>query len=122
MQIYKNRHFTKWALKEKLGDDALLAAIDEITSGLVDADLGGHVFKKRIRVGGRGKSAGVRTLLVYRQEDRAFFVYGFAKSTKANISEDELKALKLLARELLSYSNKSLAEAVKAGELFKVKR
>ena len=43
----------------------------------------------------------------------AFFVYGFAKNTRANISADELKALKHLAKELLSYSDKTLSEAVK---------
>jgi hypothetical protein len=58
--------------------------------GLVDADLGGHVFKKRVAVPGKGKSGGARTLLVYRAGTKAFFVYGFAKNTRANIKENEL--------------------------------
>jgi|TARA_R110000796_G_scaffold88164_6_gene189814 hypothetical protein len=41
MQVFKNKAFSKWALKEGLGDEVLLAAIDEINQGLVDADLGG---------------------------------------------------------------------------------
>lgn len=36
---------------------------DEMERGLIDADLGGHVVKKRVAIGGRGKSGGVRTLL-----------------------------------------------------------
>ena len=63
--------------------------------GLIDADLGGHVMKKRIAVGGRGKSGGARTLLAYKSGDKAFFVYGFAKNALANVSADELRALKL---------------------------
>lgn len=63
--------------------------------GLVDADLGGHIFKKRVALEGRGKRGSVRTLLAYKVADKAFFVYGFAKNTRANISDRELKALKL---------------------------
>lgn len=120
MQIFKNKAFNKWAAKEGLSDRALQDAIEEIAHGLVDADLGGHVFKKRVAVSGRGKSGGVRTLLAYRVEDKAFFVYGFAKNARANISDKELKALKLYADVLLSYSKSELNKAVNSGELIEV--
>ncbi len=120
MRILKNKTFSKWAVKEGVGDDALRAAVDEMQRGLIDADLGGHVVKKRVAVGGRGKSGGVRTLLAYRLGDKAFFVFGFAKNVRANISVDELKALKRLAKELLSYSDKALTEAIKNGALIEV--
>lgn len=120
MQVFKNKAFSKWALKEGLGDEVLLAAIDEISQGLVDADLGGEVFKKRVAVGGRGKSGGFRTLLAYRAADKAVFVYGFAKNARANISNKELKALKMYANTLLSYSRVELNKAVKSGALIEV--
>lgn len=120
MWVFKNKAFSKWATKEGLSDGALLAAVEEIARGLVDADLGGHVFKKRVAVGGRGKSGGVRTLLAYRAGDKAFFVYGFAKNVRANISDKELKALKLYADTLLSYSKAELNKAVKSGALIEV--
>ncbi|WP_335808130.1 type II toxin-antitoxin system RelE/ParE family toxin [Vreelandella populi] len=104
------------------GDDAaLLAAVEEIERGLIDADLGGHMVKKRVAIDGRGKSGGVRTLLAYKIANKAFFVYGFAKNARANISADELKALKHLAKELLSYSDRVLTEAIKHGALIEVK-
>lgn len=78
------------------------------------------MFKKRVAVGGRGKSGGVRTLLAYRVGDKAFFVYGFAKSASANINSNELKALRLYAITLLNYSKTELDKAVKCGELIKV--
>lgn len=78
------------------------------------------MVKKRVAVGGRGKSGGVRTLLAYKVDDKAFFVYGFAKNARANISANELKALKRLAKELLGYSDKALTEAIKHGALFEV--
>lgn len=120
MRVFKNKAFSKWATKEGLDDEVLLAAIDEVGRGLIDADLGGHVVKKRVALAGRGKSGGVRTLLAYKVGNKAFFVYGFAKNARANISADELKALKHLAKELLSYSDKTLSEAVKHGALIEV--
>ena len=120
MQAFKNKWFQQWAASEGLDDRALLAAVEEMESGLIDARLGGHVIKKRVALPGRGKRGGSRTLVVYQQADKAFFVYGFAKNERANISNKELKALKLLATELLSYTKPALAKAIKAGELIEV--
>jgi len=120
MRIFKNKVFNKWAEKEGLSDDTLRVAVDEMERGLIDADLGGHVVKKRVAVGGRGKSSGVRTLLAYKSGDKAFFVYGFAKNARANVSTDELKALKRLAKELMNYSDKTLTKAIQHGALIEV--
>lgn len=120
MRIFKNKAFTKWAEKEGLSDDALQIAVDEMERGLIDADLGGHVVKKRVAVGGRGKRGGVRTLLAYKSGDKAFFMYGFAKNARANVSTDELKALKHLAKELMNCSDKTLTKAIQHGALIEV--
>lgn len=120
MRILKNKAFNKWAPKEGISDQALRDAVDEMERGLVDADLGGRVFKKRVATSGRGKSGGVRTLLAYREGDRAFFVYGFAKSERANIKADELDGLKKLAKELLGYSDQQLNKAIDNGALIEV--
>ena len=116
----KTRLFSRWAEKEGLTDDSLQTAVRELENGLVDADLGGHVYKKRVRLSGRGKRGGARTLIAFRLEQKAFFLYGFAKNARANISDKELKALRLLAVELLGYTDVALTKAVKAGELIEV--
>ena len=90
-------------------------------NGLVDADLGGHVYKKRVSLVGRGKRGGARTLIAFRIGETAFFLYGFAKNSRANISDKELKALRLLAGELMGYTEAALSKAAKAGELIEVK-
>jgi hypothetical protein len=54
--------------------------------------------------------------------DKSFFMFGFAKNQRENISAKELKALKLMAKELLGYSNLQLNKAVKSGELIKVNK
>ncbi|MEQ3694151.1 MAG: type II toxin-antitoxin system RelE/ParE family toxin [Thalassolituus sp.] len=120
MRVFKTRHFCKWADKEGLNNRMLLLAIQEIESGLIDADLGGNVYKKRVATNNRGKSSGSRTLLAYKSDNTAFFVYGFTKNTRANVTQTELKALKALAKELLSYSNKELVNAITYGEIIEV--
>ena len=120
MRIFKTRWFNKWAAREGLRDAVLQAAVKEMEDGLIDAELGGHVMKKREAMPGRGKRGGMRTLVVYQQADKAFFVYGFAKSERANIGNRQLRALKLLADRLLGYNKATMAKAMNAGELLEV--
>lgn len=120
MRIFTTKWFTKWAAKEGLPDAALRTAVAEMEQGFIDASLGGHVYKKRVGVQGRGKRGGVRTLLAFKTDEKAFFIYGFAKSQRDNIGHQELKALKRLAAELLAYSDQALNTALNAGELREV--
>ena len=78
------------------------------------------MIKKRVALLGRGKSGGARTLLAYRVEDKAFFVYGFAKNVRANIRPDELSGLKLLAAQMLRFSDKELEAAITGRVLIEV--
>jgi len=120
MWIGKTKLFAKWAAKEGLTDAVLVTAIDEITEGSVEASLGGEVYKKRIALPGRGKRGSSRTILAFRQDDKAFFIYGFAKNERANLKQDELKALKRYAKQLLEYDDKGLKKMLKAGTIIEV--
>jgi hypothetical protein len=121
MQAFKTKWFANWATREGLTSRALWASVEEIDQGLVDANLGGYVVKKRVALDGRGKRGGARTLLAFKRGDKAFFLYGFAKNQQDNITANELKTLKLLAAELLSYTSQQLAAAVAAQELHEVR-
>ena len=121
MRVFKTKWFSKWAIREGLTDVLLKAAVEEIKSGLVEADLGGNVFKKRVPLNQRGKSSSARTILAFKQNEDVFFVYGFSKNVRTNISHKELKALKLLAKELLNYSNEQLDKAINAGVIEEAK-
>ncbi|MEW6342361.1 MAG: type II toxin-antitoxin system RelE/ParE family toxin [Paraburkholderia sp.] len=121
MRVFKTRLFARWADREGLVDAALLGAVEEMDRGLIDANLGANVFKKRVGVDGRGKRGGLRTLLAFRTGKRAFFVFGFAKNERANVSHKGLLTLKLLASQLLGYDERSLAQALRAGELHEIK-
>ena len=121
MAIYKTRWFDRWARKQGLTTDALCAAVQEMASGLYEADLGGGLLKKRIARQGQGKSGGYRTLVATNKGDRWIFVFGFPKNIRSNIDKDEEKALKKLSAHLLSLTAPALHKAERAGELIEVR-
>jgi hypothetical protein len=117
VRIFKTKWFARYARHERIEDSSLQEAVDRAEKGLIDADLGGHVIKQRIARPGRGKSGGYRTLIAIRREDRAIFVFGFAKSEQDNIENDQLRVLKGIAEEWLAASAADLDLAVKDGAL-----
>jgi hypothetical protein len=119
MNIYKTKWFRRWAAKEGLTDAVLCSAVAELERGQADA-LGGYVYKKRVALSGRGKRGGARTLIAFRRGTAAFFIYGYPKNERANIRDDELRALRLVAGQLLGYGAQELVKAVESGELSEV--
>ncbi len=121
-RVYKTRTFARWSRKAGLADAVLCAAVDEMAAGLVDADLGGRVYKKRVPLPGRGKSGGARTLIGAELGDRWFFLFGFEKNDRDNIDARELASLQSIARVLLKMKPRQLDQAVEAGELMEIER
>ncbi len=117
MTAYKTKWFARFARKAGLTDAQLAEAAADVVEGRFDADLGGGVYKQRVARTGEGKSGGFRTLLAFRTGGYCFFVFGFAKNAKANVTAKELEALQALAVLLLSYDEKALTRAIERGEL-----
>ena len=111
------RHFSRWLGKTDLSVEALCKAIQEMEQGLIDANLGGGIMKKRVALPGRGKSGSARTLVATNNLDRWFFLFGFEKNERDNISAKELTALKALAADFLRLGVTQLAAAVAAKTL-----
>ena len=88
---------------------------------MIDADLGGEVIKQRIARAGQGRSRGYRTIILFRRGIRAFFIYGFAKSQRANIDESERDEFKQAARYVLALTERQLAELLRQGDFVEVK-
>lgn len=116
-RVFKTRHFSRWMRKTELTDRTLCVAVAEMIQGLIDADLGGGVVKKRVGLAGRGKRGGARTLVATNKGNRWFFVFGFEKNERANIADDELEALQELATHLLARTGRQLDEAIQDGSL-----
>ena len=120
MEIYKIPDFDEWAKEYNVSDGMLLDAITEMNSGLYDANLGGNIYKKRVPLQNKGKSGGARTIIAFKVNNKAFFIYSFAKSKQDNVNEKELKALKKLAKVYLGLTDKEIIEAIRIGSLIKV--
>ena len=121
MRIFKIKAFDYWARKIKLHDELLIRSVIEIERGLYEVRMGGYLYKKRIGLGHRGKSGGIRTIIAYKQGNKALFIYGFSKSQKANITSMELDALKKLSKLYFEYSNEQIEKIIKIKEIIEVK-
>jgi len=99
----------------------LREAIARAEMGQIDPDLGGNVVKQRIARHGQGKSKGYRTIILFRRGVKAFYVYGFAKSQRANIDDAEKEQFKEAAKHVLALTEKQLAELLKRGDFTEVK-
>ncbi|MCB2215822.1 MAG: type II toxin-antitoxin system RelE/ParE family toxin [Desulfobulbaceae bacterium] len=115
------KRFAKWSAKQKIHSRALEEALSEVISGNYGVNLGGNVYKKRIRFEGQGKSGSGRTIICYKTDDRAIFVHGFTKKEKSNLSDKELVAFKELAKILLNLSSEDLDMAISSGALREVR-
>jgi hypothetical protein len=120
VRAFKTKWFVRFARKERITDRTLWEAVDRAERGLIDADVGGGVIKQRVARSGQGKSGGYRTILVYRTKTRAIFVFGFAKSDKADLDADELEGYRELAKAYLAKSEIDMDGYVTAGALTEV--
>lgn len=121
IRVFKTRYFSRWMRKTDLTDKLLIRAVDEMARGLVDADLGAGLFKKRVAFPGRGKSGSARVLVATNRGSRWFFVFGFEKNERANVSPSELVALQDLATDLLKLRFSELDVQIASGELEEIK-
>lgn len=119
-RVFRTRTFTRWMRKTGVTDEALCEAVCEMAQGLVDADHGGHVVKKRVALPGQGKRGGARAIVATKMASRWFFLYGFGKNERANIDKDELKVFQEIAKDLLGLDDQQLATALAAAEIMEV--
>jgi hypothetical protein len=120
LKVYKTQIFNKWSKKEGITDRCLCKAVNEIESGLIDAELGSGLVKKRMPKPGQGKSGSYRTLLAFRNNHRAFFLTGFSKNGRENITSDEKDVFKKLCAIYLNASVNELELMCKTRKLIEV--
>jgi hypothetical protein len=118
-RAFKTRSFNRWLRKSSLSDEALRRAMEEMERGLVDADRGGHVVKKRVALRGRGKRGSTRTLIGTNFKGRWFFL--FEKNEHDNIDDKELSALQATAKNLLALKDVQIKTAIADGALLEIR-
>lgn len=115
MRIFRTKAFSRFARRERISDASLGEAVRRAERGLIDADLGGGVIKQRVARPGQGRSGGFRMLIAYRAGVVSVFLFGFAKSERDNIGNDELTTLRDIAENWLAANNAALTGAVADG-------
>ena len=120
MRVFKTKWFAGFARRERISDRSLCEAVRRAERGLVDADLGGGVIKQRVARPGQGRSGGYRVLVAYRRDVKAVFLYGFAKSERDNVENDELETARDIAKAWLDANPDQLARAIEEGLLQEV--
>lgn len=91
MRTFKTSWFAKAARKAHITDEELCAAISQVQMGQAD-DLGGGVYKKRLR------KNQYRSIILARVGTFWVYEYLFAKQDRANIHDDELVEFRKLMK------------------------
>ena len=69
---------------------------------------------------GGGKHGGYRSIVIFKNEFRSFFVYGFPKSKRDNISDKELKGYKEEAKDNLTMTDEQINDWLKNKTLIEI--
>lgn len=120
MGVYVVPWFRQWMAKQRMSELDLCRAVLVMSRGLVDAALGGDLFKKRISRSGGGKRRGYRTLVATRHAGQWFILHGFTKNDRENVGPVQLRALKAQAAAALLLSTAEVQEALDCGHLLEV--
>ena len=121
MRVFKTKDFARFARREGISDKSLVEAAKRAEEGHIDADLGGGLIKQRVPRPGQGRSSGFRTIVAWRAHDCGFFVYGFPKSGKANLTTKELETYRDFAAVLLALGDDALKEALATKKIMELK-
>ena len=99
--MFKTAWFAKAARKAHINDEELCSAIFQVAQGQAD-DLGGGVYKKRLR------KNQYRSIILARFGAFWIYEYLFAKQDRANIDEDELLEFRKLVKVYGSLTTKQV--------------
>ena len=120
MQVYKTKEFKKFANKEKIKDDLLREAIRLAQGGKFDSDLKGGIIVQRIKRKQQGKDAGYRVVIIFKHQDKSFFVDGYIRKEKNRLTDDEIEGYRKYAKDIRSLDEAGLQIAIRNGEIIKV--
>ena len=120
MNVYKTKDFSRAARKDKISDEELTAAAEEIEKGRIDADLGAHLVKQRISQGPGGRSNSHRAIIATKEGERIVFLHLFAKNVRQSLTRKETEVYREAAKRLADLTSSQVEQLVQAKEWIKV--
>ncbi|HEY4146705.1 type II toxin-antitoxin system RelE/ParE family toxin [Pinirhizobacter sp.] len=112
-RTFKTAWFAKNAPKAGIKDADLCAAIKEVVQGQC-SDLGGGVFKKRL------KKNEYRSIVLAKGGNYWIFAYLFAKNDRGNIDANELDDFRKLAKSFAKASSKEIGKLIQNQKLMEI--
>ncbi len=113
VRAFKTAWFAKAARKDRIKDEELCEAIQEIMKGQAD-DMGGGVFKKRLNKNMH------RSIILAKGGRYWIYEYLFAKKDRANIEDHELEDFRILAKGYAALSEKQIAQLLEDKDLTEI--
>ena len=120
MDVYKTKDFSRAAGKDKISDEGLTAAAEEIEKGRIDADLGAHLVKQRISQGPGGRSNSHRAIIATKEGERIVFLHLFAKNVRQSLTRKETEVYREAAKRLADLTSSQVEQLLQAKEWIKV--
>ena len=121
-RIFSIPAFDRFARKARIGDERLIDAVDRADRGLIYADLGEEVIKQAVGRPNEAAINGFRTIIGFRAEFRAFFLYGFPKNQADNITPNALKGFRKIAADFMLLTDGQMDILLSSEELREIER
>ncbi|NVZ26286.1 type II toxin-antitoxin system RelE/ParE family toxin [Pseudomonas gingeri] len=112
-RVFKTRGFATSARKAQIDDAELVMALGDVIRGQ-GSDLGGGVWKKRLNENRH------RSIVLARGRCYWIFQFLFAKSDQGNISQQELRAFKALAKAYEGLSSRQIQQLLDMREFVEI--
>jgi hypothetical protein len=109
-RVFKTAWFSKAAMKARISDAELCAAISQVELGQAD-DLGGGVYKKRLDKNRH------RSIILAKAGSFWVYEYLFAKRDRPNISQTELFKYRILAKAYAGLTIGQLSGLLEYGDI-----
>jgi hypothetical protein len=108
-RVFKTAWFARAARRAHILDEELCSAIRQVVLGQAD-DLGGGVFKKRLR------QNQYRSIILARTGHYWIYEYLFAKQERANIEDDELADFRKLVKAYAVLTAHQVNQLIREGD------
>ena len=122
MQIYKTKQFARFAKNQNINDNTLIEAINRAQKGNINTDLKGGIIIQRIHRKGQGKREGYRTVIIFKQNEKSFFVGAYERKNKNRLDKNEIKQYQKIAAVIQKWKETDIAKAIKDGRIIKVEQ
>jgi len=122
VRVFAIPAFDRFARKARINDDRLIDAVDRADRGLIYADLGEEVIKQAVARPNEAAINGFRTIIGFRSEYRAFFLFGFPKNEAENITPNALKGFRKITADFMALPDAQMEILFASDELREIER